>query len=71
MSIIKKSTDNKCWRGYGEKGNFYTVLAATKKEEQYGGVPVLEQWLTNPTWNHEVAGSIPALAQRVDDPALP
>ena len=35
------------------------------------GVPVVAQWLTNPTRNHEVAGSAPALAQRVNDPALP
>ena len=34
------------------------------------GVPVVAQWLTNPTMNHEVAGSIPGLA-RVKDPALP
>ena len=35
------------------------------------GVPVVSQWLTNPTRNHEVAGSVPGLAQRVNDPALP
>ena len=25
MAIIKMSTNNKCWRGCGEKGTFYTV----------------------------------------------
>ena len=35
------------------------------------GVPVMVQWLTDPTRKHEVSGSVPALAQWVNDLALP
>ena len=35
------------------------------------GVPVVAQWLTNPTSNHEVVGLIPGLLQWVKDLALP
>ena len=35
------------------------------------GVSVVVQWLMNPTGNYQVAGSIPALAQWVNDPVLP
>ena len=38
---------------------------------KYFRVPVVAQWLTNPTRNHEVVGSIPSLAQWVKDLVLP
>ena len=31
------------------------------------GVPIVVQWLTNPTRNHEVVGLIPGLSQWIRD----
>ena len=41
------------------------------KDIPLGGVPVMAQWLTNLTRNHEFVGSIPDLAQWVKDMTLP
>ena len=40
-------------------------------EWETSGVPVVAQWLTNPTRNHEVLSLISGLAQWVKDLVLP
>ena len=50
-----------------EKINNTTI----KKKKIDMGVPVLAQWVLNPTSIHEDAGSIPGLDQWVKDLALP
>ena len=49
-----------------------TALDTTKLSFGLGifGVRIMGLWLTNPGGNHEVAGSVLALAQWGNDPAL-
>ena len=48
----------------------YAVGVGLRKKKKNLGVPIVAQGLTNPTRTHEVAGSVPALAQWVNGPAL-
>ena len=50
-----------------EKGDVTTDITEIHRIR----VPVVVQWLTNLTRNHEVAGSIPDLSQWVKEPVLP
>ena len=49
----------------------YCLPRQNQKEIENIGIPVMAQWLTNPTRNQEVAGSIPGLAQWIGDQVLP
>ena len=49
----------------------YNGILFTLKRNEMHGVPVVAQWLTNLTRNHEVEGLIPDLAQWVEEPVLP
>ena len=52
------------WRWVGKVGEKYY-------KEETVGVPVMAQWLMNPTSIHEDSGLSPGLVQWVKDPALP
>ena len=49
----------------------YAVGVALKSKKINMGVPIVAQWLMNPTRNHGVSRLIPGLAQWVKDPELP
>ena len=50
--------------GYEGKASYLLFfILLLQKSLMYLGAPVVAQWLINVTRNHEVAGSIPGLAQ--------
>jgi len=74
FTFYGKGADNgskggrKCWRERRNPACERAVSAAEKNKAGEGsgsGVPIVAQWLTNPTMNHEVVGLIPGLAQWV------
>ena len=67
--MAETGEERRCGRGSGAKG--IACGPELKYKQIFDGVSVVVQWLTNPTRNHEVVGSIPGLAQWVKDPALP
>ena len=53
-----------------QEGGNKKKIKLNSNTKRLTGVPVVAQWLTNPTRNREVAGSVPALAQWVNDREL-
>ena len=64
-----------CWSSLRlcELGIFIPSLPRklTQSKDVTPGVPVVVQWLPNPTRNQEVVGLIPGLSQWVEDLVLP
>ena len=48
-----------------------SFLESSNYEKCLPGVSVMARWLTNPTRNHEVLGSIPGLVQWIKHLVLP
>ena len=66
--MIQKLEDLKGIQRYKDK--YLDQWNRIKSRNKLIGVPIMVEWLTNPTRNHEVEGSIPALAHWVKDPVL-
>ena len=78
--IYKTETDSRTWltdlwlpvgEGGGSGMDREFVVGGYKPKHLEWGVPVVAQWLTNLTRNHELSGLVPGRAQWVKDPALP
>ena len=62
--------------GAGARGTTESITFVTSAgspltcKVAHSGVPIVAQWLTNLTRNHEVASLIPGLTQWIKDPVL-
>ena len=55
---------------YQKKPRLFSGQKTISSKNGVGGVPMVAQWLTNLTGNHEVTGLVPGLAQWVKDLVL-
>ena len=63
---MRRRVKGKSWVNWIARINGECSWSTVKIHKDFG-IPVMAQWLTNVTRNHEVVGSIPCLAQWVGD----